>query len=78
MAFIALANLKDGVRKSTLTVNIAGVLAPKVVLADADSQYTLAAWNDAGHLPSPLRHSSQRQLGSGPARTQRAALEGST
>ena len=36
MAIIALANLKGGVGKPTLAVNIAGVLAPKSVLVDAE------------------------------------------
>lgn len=51
MPIIALANLKGGVGKSTLAVNIAGVLAPNVVLIDADPQATAAAWAETGHLP---------------------------
>lgn len=54
MAIIALANLKGGVGKSTLAVNIAGALAPKVTLIDADPQATAAAWGDAGNLPFPV------------------------
>lgn len=44
---IALANLKGGVGKSTLATNIAGALAPKSVLVDADPQSTATAWGDA-------------------------------
>lgn len=54
MAIIALANLKGGVGKSTLAVNIAGVLAPKAVLVDADPQATATAWGEAGGLPFPI------------------------
>lgn len=51
MAIIALANLKGGVGKSTLAVNIAGALSPSVVLIDADPQATATAWGEAGGLP---------------------------
>lgn len=51
MAIIALANLKGGVGKSTLAVNIAGALSPKVALVDADPQATATAWAEAGNLP---------------------------
>lgn len=54
MAIIALANLKGGVGKSTLAVNIAGALSPKVVLVDADPQATATAWAEAGSLPFPV------------------------
>ena len=54
MAIIALANLKGGVGKSTLAVNIAGALHPKITLIDADPQATATAWAEAGNLPFPV------------------------
>ena len=51
MAIISLANLKGGVGQSTLAVNIAGALAPKSVLMDADPPATATSWGEAGHLP---------------------------
>ena len=54
MAIIALANLKGGVGKSTLAVNVAGMLAPSVAVIDADPQATATAWAEAGHLPFPV------------------------
>jgi chromosome partitioning protein len=54
MAIIALANLKGGVGKSTLAVNVAGVLAPSVAVIDADPQATATAWAEAGNLPFPV------------------------
>jgi chromosome partitioning protein len=54
MAIIALANLKGGVGKSTLAINIAGALHPKVTLIDADPQATATAWAEGGNLPFPV------------------------
>ena len=54
MAIIALANLKGGVGKSTLAVNISGALSPNVTLVDADPQATATAWAEAGSLPFPV------------------------
>lgn len=54
MSIIALANLKGGVGKSTLAVNIAGALSPKVALVDADPQATATAWAEGGNLPFPV------------------------
>lgn len=54
MAIIALANLKGGVGKSTLAVNIAGALGPKIALIDADPQATATAWAETGNLPFPV------------------------
>lgn len=48
---IALANLKGGVGKSTLAINVAGALAPKSILVDADPQSTATAWGEPGLLP---------------------------
>ena len=54
MAIIALANLKGGGGKSTLAINVAGVLAPSVAVIDADPQATATAWAEAGNLPFPV------------------------
>lgn len=51
---IAFANLKGGVGKSTLAVNVAGALRAgrkRVALVDADPQGTAQAWAEAGGLP---------------------------
>lgn len=57
MPIIALANLKGGVGKSTLAVNIAGALGAKTALIDADPQATATAWGEAGLLPFPVTES---------------------
>lgn len=51
MAIIALANLKGGVGKSTLAVNLAGALGKDTAVIDADPQATATAWGEAGLLP---------------------------
>lgn len=51
---VAFANLKGGVGKSTLAVNVAGVLAPHSALIDADPQATATAWAEADRLPFPV------------------------
>ena len=61
---IAVANLKGGSGKSSISVNLAGELASKqvrLVLLDADEQGTAAGWAEAGKLPfsvdfRPLKH----------------------
>jgi len=51
---VAFANLKGGVGKSTLAVNIAGALAPHSALIDADPQATATDWAEADLLPFPV------------------------
>lgn len=55
---VSVANLKGGVGKSTIAINLAGALQSKrrVVLIDADQQGTAAAWASAGRLPFPVEH----------------------
>lgn len=51
---IAVVNLKGGVGKSTIAVNLACELSTRqkvVTLIDADDQGTSTAWAAAGHLP---------------------------
>lgn len=55
---IAIANLKGGVGKTTLAVNLAGALHSKrrgVVLIDADPQGTATAWGRGDGLPFQVR-----------------------
>jgi len=56
---IAVGNLKGGVGKSTLALNIACELAAGgkrvVALVDADGQCTATDWAAAGELPIPVR-----------------------
>lgn len=53
MPIVAIGNLKGGVGKSTLAVNLACELAAsrKVYLIDADAQETAAEWMAGGSLP---------------------------
>jgi chromosome partitioning protein len=61
MRIIAIGNLKGGVGKSTIAVNIACELAaasgprrPRVALVDADEQATASEWAAEGKLPVPV------------------------
>ena len=51
---VAFSSLKGGVGKSTLSVSIAGALAPHSALIDADPQATSTAWAEADNLPFPV------------------------
>ena len=54
VSIIAVVNLKGGVGKSTIAVNLACELAGRqsVVVVDADSQATAAHWAQRGDLPA--------------------------
>lgn len=51
---VAFANLKGGVGKSTVAVNVAVALAPHSSLIDADPQSTASAWAESDLLPFPV------------------------
>ena len=51
---VAVGNLKGGVGKSTLTVNLAAALAAEgwgAVIVDTDPQQSAVRWSSDGHLP---------------------------
>lgn len=55
---VAVANLKGGVGKSTLAVNLACALADggqRVLIVDADSQGTSCFWGNQGKLPVEVK-----------------------
>jgi chromosome partitioning protein len=58
MAVIAVANLKGGVGKSTIAVNVACELAARhrVILLDADAQGSATHWCNQGQLPIAHEH----------------------
>jgi chromosome partitioning protein len=69
VSIITIVNLKGGVGKSTIAVNLACELADRrsVVVVDADSQGTAADWGRRGDLPAraeALPLDSETQVGS--------------
>jgi chromosome partitioning protein len=60
---IGVANLKGGVGKSTVAVNLACELADRnrsALIVDADEQGTVAEWTRAGKLPVPCEYKPLR------------------
>lgn len=75
---ISIVNQKGGVGKTTLAVNLAGVLQDsgrQVLLVDTDPQGSLAQWQAANpHPPVPVRH-FPRPLGAGQIRSLKKQAE---
>ncbi|MDP2792208.1 MAG: ParA family protein [Rectinemataceae bacterium] len=57
---ISLANIKGGVGKSTIAINLAGYLATNatVLLIDADPQGTVTDWNMVRHRNSKIQNNN--------------------
>lgn len=62
---VTVANLKGGVGKTTIAVNVACSLPGRVVLVDADSQASASDWLTEGPvevMPLPLEAETERDL----------------